>query len=297
MYKRLFLLAGVAILAVLLWSLVGRGTNSGYAEAKEMLLFRRVGHEFLLSSGDKKSRVMPVKKLSDNEWRIEFENPFAFYPDSLIAVVTRVLNPMQVQVNYIVNVTDRESEEVVYSFSSPAKVTNAPVINIACAGRPQPSGKYVLNILFSGTAVDQPGLASGKTAMWASAFLVICLGIFAWRFTRRRTEGTVAPIVEPVYSNFISIGKFRFYPSQHLLLIEDSSVEMTAKEAKLLRIFCDAPNEVIDRNQLLKEGWEDEGVITGRSLDMYVSKLRKKLQADPAVGIINVHGKGYRLNC
>ena len=179
-----------------------------------------------------------------------------------------------------------------YSFSSPAKD-----IDEACTGRPQPSGKYVLNILFSDTAVVQPGPASGRRVVWASALLVICMGLFAWRFTRRRNEVTMAPLIEPVYSNFISIGKFQFYPSRHLLLIEDNSVELTAKEAKLLRIFSDAPNEVIDRNQLLKEGWEDEGVITGRSLDMYVSKLRKKLQADPAVSILNVHGKGYRLNC
>lgn len=293
---------GVAILAVLLWSLVGRGTNAGYTEAEDMLLYRRIGHEFLLSSGDTKSRVMPVKKISDNEWRVEFENPFAFYPDSLIAVVARVLNPMLLQKNYIVKVTDRNSEEVVYSFSCPAKNieapgTNAPYIHIACAGRPQPSGKYALNILFSDTALVQPGPASGKIAMWASAFLALCLGIFAWRFTRRRTEGAVAPPVEPAYADFISIGKFQFYPSRHLLFIEGNSVELTAKEAKLLRIFSDAPNDVIDRNQLLKEGWEDEGVITGRSLDMYVSKLRKKLQADPAVSIINVHGRGYRLNC
>jgi hypothetical protein len=292
MYKRLFLLVGVAILAVLLWSLVGRGTNGGYADAKSMLLFRRIGHEFLLSAGDTKSRVLPVKKLSDNEWRVEFENPFAYCPDSLVAVVGRVLNPLQLPTHYIVNVTDSKSREVVYSFAYPAGDAVVP-----CRGRPQPVGKYALNIFFSDTAVNQPGPASDKTAVWASAFLALCLGIFAWRFTRKPKEGVVTPAVEPANSNFISIGQFQFYPSQHLLLINDNSVELTAKEAKLLRIFSDAPNEVIDRNQLLKEGWEDEGVITGRSLDMYVSKLRKKLQADPAVSIINVHGKGYRLNC
>ncbi|SFF08006.1 Transcriptional regulatory protein, C terminal [Chitinophaga sp. CF118] len=53
---------------------------------------------------------------------------------------------------------------------------------------------------------------------------------------------------------------------------------------------------IIDRNKLLKEGWEDEGVITGRSLDMYVSKLRGKLQKDPDISITNIHGKGYRLS-
>jgi hypothetical protein len=294
MYKRLFLLGGVAILAVLLWSLVGRGTNSGYAEAQDMLLFRRIGHEFLRSSGDTKSRVLPIKKVSDNEWRIEFENPFTFQTDSLISIVARVLNPMQLQTDYIVNVTDRNSGEVIYSVAFPGEGKD-----VACGGRSQIPGDYALNILFSNTVERQRDPAADKIAVWVSAFFVLGMGIFAWRFTRKRNEGVVAPPVEPANSNsnFISIGKFQFYPSQHLLLIEDSSVELTAKEAKLLRIFSEAPNEVIDRNQLLKEGWEDEGVITGRSLDMYVSKLRKKLQADPAVSILNVHGRGYRLNC
>jgi DNA-binding response OmpR family regulator len=46
---------------------------------------------------------------------------------------------------------------------------------------------------------------------------------------------------------------------------------------------------------LLKRVWEDEGVITGRSLDVFISKLRKKLKNDPSVQIVNVHGKGYKL--
>ncbi|NBP70070.1 MAG: winged helix family transcriptional regulator [Cytophagia bacterium] len=54
-------------------------------------------------------------------------------------------------------------------------------------------------------------------------------------------------------------------------------------------------NEPITRDQLLKEGWEDEGVIVGRSLDVFISKLRKKLIKDPKVQITNIHGIGYKL--
>jgi DNA-binding response OmpR family regulator len=56
-----------------------------------------------------------------------------------------------------------------------------------------------------------------------------------------------------------------------LLVLEDEQIELTAKESKLLSIFAGRLNLIIDRHQLLKEGWEDEGVITGRSLDVYVS--------------------------
>jgi DNA-binding response OmpR family regulator len=63
----------------------------------------------------------------------------------------------------------------------------------------------------------------------------------------------------------------------------------------LLYIFASAPNEIIDRNRLQKEIWEDEGIIVGRSLDVFISKLRKKLENDSTVRLVNIHGKGYKL--
>jgi DNA-binding response OmpR family regulator len=74
-----------------------------------------------------------------------------------------------------------------------------------------------------------------------------------------------------------------------------NTIELTAKENKLLLIFARSPNTVIERGRLQKEIWEDEGVIVGRSLDMFISKLRKKLEGDLSIQLINIHGKGYKL--
>jgi DNA-binding response OmpR family regulator len=93
----------------------------------------------------------------------------------------------------------------------------------------------------------------------------------------------------------IVIGNLLFFRESQQLVAGSSIILLTAKESKLLHVFANAQQEVIDRDQLMKEVWEDEGVIVGRSLDMFVSKLRKKLQADPRVSILNVHGKGYKL--
>ncbi len=54
-------------------------------------------------------------------------------------------------------------------------------------------------------------------------------------------------------------------------------------------------NQAMERDQLLKEVWEDDGVFVGRSLDVFISKLRKKLLHDAGIRIINIHGKGYKL--
>ena len=70
---------------------------------------------------------------------------------------------------------------------------------------------------------------------------------------------------------------------------------LTYRENKLLHLFAHSPNEVLERAEIMARVWEDEGVVVGRSLDVFVSRLRKYLKADPAVQIKSVHGIGYRL--
>ena len=79
------------------------------------------------------------------------------------------------------------------------------------------------------------------------------------------------------------------------LIINERTIDLTLTETRLLLIFALSPNETIERSRLQKEIWEDEGVIVGRSLDMFISKLRKKLEFDPNVEIVVVREKGYKL--
>lgn len=72
-------------------------------------------------------------------------------------------------------------------------------------------------------------------------------------------------------------------------------ISLTDKECKVLELLHKNFGELIPRETLMQKVWIDEGVITGRSLDMFVSKLRKKLSSDPELRITNVHGKGYKL--
>jgi len=72
-------------------------------------------------------------------------------------------------------------------------------------------------------------------------------------------------------------------------------IDLTRTETRVLRIFALSPNEAIERSRLQKEIWENEGVIVGRSLDVFISKLRKKLELDPNLKIVVIRGKGYKL--
>jgi DNA-binding response OmpR family regulator len=72
-------------------------------------------------------------------------------------------------------------------------------------------------------------------------------------------------------------------------------IALSKKECELLEIFVANANQVVKREELTKKVWEDNGVIVGRSLDTYISKLRKKLQKDNSIKLTNVHGVGYKL--
>ena len=91
------------------------------------------------------------------------------------------------------------------------------------------------------------------------------------------------------------VGKFTFYPLTQMLVIEDESVKLTTKESDLLKLLCIHKNEILERNYALKSIWIDDNYFNARSMDVYITKLRKYLKRDSSVSILNVHGKGYKL--
>ena len=93
----------------------------------------------------------------------------------------------------------------------------------------------------------------------------------------------------------IKIGKYQFYYEKQYIDYENEKIVLTQKESKLLYLFFTSPNEIIDRTILQREVWENEGIIVTRSLDMFISKLRKKLDKDAAITIVNIHSIGYKL--
>jgi DNA-binding response OmpR family regulator len=92
-----------------------------------------------------------------------------------------------------------------------------------------------------------------------------------------------------------ALGKFSFDVNGQRLLLGSVVISLTDKECRILELLNKNFGQLITRETLMQEVWINEGVITGRSLDMFVSKLRKKLSSDPALRITNVHGKGYKL--
>jgi len=91
------------------------------------------------------------------------------------------------------------------------------------------------------------------------------------------------------------IGQFNFDAKKQILSIGDKSTKLTTKESELLNLLCAHQNEILQRDFALKSIWVDDNYFNARSMDVYITKLRKHLKDDPSVEIINIHGKGYKL--
>ena len=92
-----------------------------------------------------------------------------------------------------------------------------------------------------------------------------------------------------------NIGKFVFDSKKQILSIGEKSTKLTTKESELLGLLCAHQNEILQRDFALKSIWIDDNYFNARSMDVYITKLRKHLKDDPSVEIINIHGKGYKL--
>jgi len=107
----------------------------------------------------------------------------------------------------------------------------------------------------------------------------------------RRTSRHESTSAEGQYK----IGEFIFDVSKQLLTFNNQTQKLTTKESELLELLCSHRNEVLERNYALKAIWTDDNYFNARSMDVYITKLRKYLKKDPTVEILNIHGKGYKL--
>ena len=99
----------------------------------------------------------------------------------------------------------------------------------------------------------------------------------------------------PTNSDLLMIGKYQFDKRNLLLTLGSEEIELSTKEADLLTLLYSSANNTLKRESILKIVWEDEGAYVGRTLDVFISNLRKKLGADENVKIINVRGVGYKM--
>ena len=106
------------------------------------------------------------------------------------------------------------------------------------------------------------------------------------------------PVATPAPAGPLAIGRYCFEPAQQRLRLADGSqpaTTLTHREAELLRCLYQQRNQVLTRAAVLRELWGDDSFFNGRSLDVFITRLRRYLRHDPQVQIVNVRGVGYKL--
>jgi len=252
-------------------------------DAVVKIALRESGNQLLLANTDSTSLILPVKTLGNSKYQLSFQHPLAIDPDSLVNIVKRNIKKSGLPAYYRVEVVQCSDDQVAYSYEIK---NNTEKDIIPCSGRFLPEACYTIELKFTSNIAS---LFRGKTML----FILMLIGFFSLGYIFNKRKQSTTSNTKP--KKFETLGSFQFYPEQNKLVKKALEITLSKKECELLAIFVARPNEIIKRDELTKKVWEDNGVFVGRSLDTYISKLRKILKDDDAIKLTNVHGVGYKL--
>ena len=259
-------------------------------EQQLRLSLRMIGHQILLNYGDSTSRVYPIEKVGE-QYKISFSNKFSFNAEELINTVDRTFRSLKITNGYLVEIKDSIGDQIIYSYQKGETKNNDL---IACQTREQPISNFTIFItminfdeITNKEALAQKESFFSNPIFILSILLIVFIGFLFYKNQKRKKKINT--------SHLIAIGDYNFNPVNAELTLNNRPVELTSKESDLLILLNENLNETIQRDIILEKVWGDQGDYVGRTLDVFISKLRKRLESDERVKIINVRGVGYKL--
>ena len=262
----------------------------------------RTADGLLRQSGDSTSRIPAIEQSGAGVWRVKLEQPFVY--EQLPALLQASLDQYGIRMPYEVAVRRCFDATIDLGYHQVGFLENNAV---PCGGPIMPEGCHYIEIVFLEN--DEKKSFLGNTIGILLLFLGGLAGI--WFFFRQKSL-PAAPLSDPGsprlpnsggqeglagggVTDWLAFGNSRLDVISQILLCNGVRQTLTFRETKLLRLFVTNQDRLLERDFILREVWADEGVLVGRSVDVFVSRLRKKMAADPSVGIVAVHGVGYRL--
>jgi len=269
----------------------GVAQHERFAE-KVNLALRRTAHHLLEEAGDSISKIPSVERTGANIWSIRLEHALNY--DRLPVLFHESLNLHGIsQTDYDVTVLSCLDRVLQLGYNA---VDYAQTKDVPCGGRSMESGCYLLQVTF---AESEPTTSGSANVIWAGLGLALagfCGAAGWWLWQQRRRLPAAVPSAAPDSTDqALRFGNSALDAANLTLVSGNARHNLTYREAKLLQLFAARPNQVLERDFILKSVWEDEGIIVGRSVDVFVSRLRKLLRDDPSLRLVAVHGVGYRL--
>jgi hypothetical protein len=286
-FLALLLLTGLMLTQFVWLSPSEHRTESTHFTEKANLALRRTAHNLLKASGDSTSQIPPVQVINNHTFLIRLEQPFDY--DALPELLQASLKLQQIKQNYNVAVLDCKKGQLHLGYSSLDLLKN----DIACVGREQAQNCSNIQVTF----VDSSKSPVLPSWMYAVGYVFILGGYVVWHRKSKINQPMPTEVQDPTAetTDILTIGQTSFSFLHRRLTVVEVSHALTYREAKLLNLFYQRPNQILERDFILESVWQDEGIFVGRSLDVFVSRLRKMLQKDQTVRIATIHGVGYQL--
>ena len=282
------LLSLLLVLPVIAWllPLLPAKKQGEFSPEKVNLALRRTADRLLRAEGDSTSRIPAIEQTEERVWRVRIERPFQY--DKLPDLLQSSLELHGIQQPYDVAIRNCEQGTIELGYQ---KLDFVQSSNVPCQGREMPVGCHYIEIKF----LDK----RANSALWTSIAgisLLLLGGLGGYWISRRKK--TVEPIsaTQTIESTpGLKFGNSSLDVASQVLFCGGVRHTLTFRETKLLHLFAQNPDKLLERDFILQEVWADEGILVGRSVDVFVSRLRKKLATDPLVALVAVHGVGYRL--
>lgn len=280
-------LLAVLMLSAMWWPEKLEQVSSQLESTRVNIALRETGDRLLDIAGDSKSTIAPVVHKADQIWLLQLEHRFNY--DSLPGVLRKALLRQGIRSDYNVSVLRCKDDELMlgYTASTYELEGEAP-----CGGREINTDCLNIQVAFLQKEIPQPN-------PWKARFLGLSVFLFLAAignvfYLRKIYKPAVEDSPLETEMNLLRFGQSSLDFANQKLWVKGHSKDLTFREAKLLHYLVQNANQVLDRERVLEAIWQDEGMLVGRSLDVFVSRLRKLLKDDESIKINSVHGVGYR---
>lgn len=250
--------------------------NSKLKEQQSHLVMRSIGHDLLNSLGNESEVIPPVQKIDSFTYRLKFNSPIIINPDTLVKISLKHINK-NFSYKSIINVLNKETQTIAYAF----EINHLKENNIPCLGRVLPKSDYLIDISFLNRPKE---FLSGIVIFSVCVIILLCLVIMV-SFLRGNNISLFKKVSK----------KVKIITDFNQIAFNDNIIQLTDKEMQIFSILFKEKGKLVTREYLTDEVWLKKGTVTTRSLDMYISRLRKKIGKISDSKIINYHGKGYVL--
>lgn len=261
--------------------IITRVPNEKLVDKQVHLAMRSIGDALLKFNADFSTPVPPIQQKGSETYSLKFDTPVVIDPDHLVELSLKHLTS-EIARQSIVTVRNMDTGAIVYGF----EIDHLEQKDIPCLGRILYASHYIVEFSFFDDPVTQ--LLYYNIPAISTAGVSVLFAFLGFSFLKKKKHLSHSTTKIQWKGITLDVAHNRVTKSH-------KTIQLTTKESQILAILLAHKGSLVSRAFFMQEVWLKKGVITERSLDMYISRLRKKMAELSNVQIVNQHGKGYYL--